>query len=86
MNRQALRRQPQISSCIVHSLGFLAMQVAVDFHGQPCRGAKEIEGVHTQWMLTAKDRTVGQASPQTRPEHDLGFGHCPAKALGPLES
>lgn len=62
------------------------MQVAVDLDGELGRGAEEIEDVHTNWMLTAKDRTVRQTPPQPRPEHHFRLGHRPAKTLGPLQS
>lgn len=86
MNDQALRSQPPISSRIVQALRFLAMQMTVDFYGKLCCGAEEVEDVHAKWMLAAKDRSVGQASSQPRPQHDFGLGHRPTKALGPLKS
>ena len=78
MNGQALDRQPSISPRIVHSLSVLAVQMAIDFDGELRCRAEEIENVHAKWVLAAKDRTVGQASPQPRPKHDFGFGHRPA--------
>ena len=66
------------------ALKFLRSRKGIDARRTGLLGHSE--GALVAALLAAKDRSVGQASSQPRPQHHFGLGHRPTKALGPLQS